>query len=436
MSKGYLKGYLKILAAVCGTAVLIGCGSSESVFSPEEAESTEQPADMTVSTDMSYVQTEINTVSVPEAVKAVGLGEASHGAKEYQVMKAEVFKALVENNGCRTFIIEGDFGGALKVDQYIHGGEGTAEEVVGEIGFKIYRTQEMADLVDWMRSYNESASEGADLHFYGMDMQRFDNNKEYLFTVLEQSAPELYEKYEEAFSQLTDENRNSLPADVLHKAKEDAVELAREMEAAEADIVNISGQYAFDFAKECLNTIRECCEIQMSSGADYNTLRDGFMFEKVEWYMQQGDGSILFLNGHNGHIGRTSVAGYRCLGEQLADTYGEGYFAIGTDAQITAFNSQGEDGTFSVVEVENRNMLNGQLDGEEYNSYYLDFSKAGADDGWQTVLNGKQKITTLNVGLSPWQTSSEAFYTSKITPGKTFDGMIVFREVTPTTLIP
>ncbi|MDD2958512.1 MAG: erythromycin esterase family protein [Lachnospiraceae bacterium] len=59
------------------------------------------------------------------------------------------FKALAENNGCRTFIIEGDFGGALKVDQYINGGNGTAEEVVAEIGFAIYRTHEMADLTNW-----------------------------------------------------------------------------------------------------------------------------------------------------------------------------------------------------------------------------------------------------------------------------------------------
>lgn len=45
-------------------------------------------------------------------------------------------------------IIEGDFGGALKVDQYINGGDGIGKEVVAEIGFSIYHTQEMADMVD------------------------------------------------------------------------------------------------------------------------------------------------------------------------------------------------------------------------------------------------------------------------------------------------
>ena len=143
-----------ISTAIC-LALLTGCGNKKA----------------TVSADPSYTRSDIGTLSVPADVQIVGSGEASHGAAQYHQMKAEVFKALIENNGCHTFIIEGDFGGALKVDRYINGGDGTAEEAVAEIGFAIYRTQEMADLVDWMRSYNESASNEKARHFYGMDVQ-------------------------------------------------------------------------------------------------------------------------------------------------------------------------------------------------------------------------------------------------------------------------
>ena len=72
--------------------------------------------------DLSYTQDDIGGLTVSSDVRVVGLGEASHGVAEYQQMKADVFKALVKNNGCHTFIIEGDFGGALKVDEYINGG--------------------------------------------------------------------------------------------------------------------------------------------------------------------------------------------------------------------------------------------------------------------------------------------------------------------------
>lgn len=403
-------------AAICCLSLLTGCGDSTAA----------------ISADLSYTQTDISSVSVPSDVQVVGLGEASHGAAQYHQMKADVFKALVQNNGCRTFIIEGDFGGALKVDEYINGGEGSAEEAVGEIGFAIYRTQELADLADWMHSYNETVPAEEALHFYGMDIQRFDNNKEYLFSVLDQAAPELSAEYKDAFSGLTDENRTSLDADTLNKGKEAALELLAGMDAASANIVSISGQHAFDQARECANTIYAYTELQLSS--DYNSTRDQFMYEKVEWFLQHGDGSLLFINGHNGHIGKTSIAGYTCLGALLAEELGDSYYAIGTDARDTRFNSQTDDG-FEVVEVSNTNDLNSQLDHSGNDMYFIDFNAASADETWAGILGSRQTVTTLNVSLSGAQKSIKAAYTTTVVPNMTYDGMIVFRSVSPTTII-
>ena len=282
---------LCLSTAIC-FILFTGCGNTKS----------------SISADLSYTQSDIGTISVSSDVQIVGLGEASHGVAQYHQMKLDVFKALVENNGCHTFIIEGDFGGALKVDQYINGGNGTAEEVVAEIGFAIYRTQEMADLVDWMRSYNETVSEKEALHFYGMDVQRFDNNKEYLFSVIDQTHPELSAEYSEVFAQLTDENRNSLDEAALNSAKESVSEFIEKLDTVETDIVDSLGQPAFDFAKECAKTIYACCEVQLSD--NYNATRDQYMYEKVEWFLQHGDNTVLFINGHNGHIGKSSVAGF------------------------------------------------------------------------------------------------------------------------------
>ena len=129
----------KVLSGIavlnCILLVVTGCGSS------------------TVSVNMELAQTDVGSIAVSEEVQVVGLGEASHGVSEYQEMKAEVFQALVEKNGCRTFVIEGDFGDALKVDDYIHGGEGTAKEAAARIGFRIYRTEEMEALIDFLKKY-------------------------------------------------------------------------------------------------------------------------------------------------------------------------------------------------------------------------------------------------------------------------------------------
>ncbi len=408
-----------LLTSALSVSLLTGCGNPAS----------------TPAADLSVLQTDLSTLSVSPNIQVVGLGEASHGVKDYQQMKAEAFKALVENNGCRTFIIEGDFGGALKVDAYIHGAQGTALEVVGEIGFNIYRTREMANLVDWMRAYNEDAPEGKDLHFYGMDMQRYDNNKEYLFSVLDAAAPALSKQYKASLSPLTDAARSTLSPEVITRANDNVLALLKDMDTLESDIAAISGQSAFDFARESANTIYACGKILLSSNADYNSLRDKYMSEKVNWFLQQGDNSVLFINGHNGHIGKTSLSGYTCLGEWLDQDIGENYFAIGTDAEETRFNSQDGNGNFSVMEVKNQNELNRLLDTMESDFYYLDFSKAVNDGYLQNLLNGRQTLTTLNVGISGWQKLLKSFYTTNLIPNKTFDGMIVFKKVYPTTLI-
>lgn len=402
----------KWITAVCLTAMLTGCAKN-------------------TTPDMEPVQTNLDTIAIPEQVQVVGLGEASHGVKEYQELKAEVFRTLVENNGCRTFIIEGDFGNALKVDAYIHGGEGTAKEAAATIGFRIYRTKEMADLLEWMRTYNETAPEGEDLHFYGMDMQQADNSKDYLFRIMEQIDPELTAKYQEALAFLNDDAIYDLSTDAFAEGMPKAEELLQAVDQAEEQIVETCGSEAFAFARECAVSIYNCCDIRKSN-SEYNDVRDHHMAEKVRWFLEHSDGSLLFLNGHNGHVARTNTTFYDCLGKRLAEDLGDGYFAIGTDARVTSFNSQTADG-FQAVTVKNKNDLNTIAGSVEGARYYIDLQNASAFDSWQKLLSGNQRITSLNVGSI---LLLKLFYTSKIVPNETFDGMIIFDQVGPTTLDP
>ena len=406
------KTTLKRLAAALGLSVLLtGCSKSSDL-------------------DMEAVQMNLDAIAIPDQVQVVALGEASHGVKEYQELKAEVFQTLVRDRGCRTFIIEGDFGNGLKVDEYIHGGEGTAREAAALIGFRIYRTKEMEELLKWMRSYNETAPEGEDLHFYGMDMQKADNSKDYLFRILRQVDPGLSAQYEETFAFLNDNDIYDLSTDAFARALPDAEKLLARVDQIKEQIVETCGQEAFEFARECANSIYNCCDIRKSDG-EYNEVRDRHMAEKVHWFLEHGDGSMLFINGHNGHIGRAnSTLFYNCMGKRLAEDLGDGYFAIGTDARVTAFQSQTEDG-FKEASVENANALNDLACRVEGSRYYIDLKNASSFRGWDKLLSRSLTITSLNVGgIIPLK----MFYTSKIVPDKTFDAMIVYDQVRPTTL--
>ncbi|WP_423786811.1 erythromycin esterase family protein [Holdemanella biformis] len=43
------------------------------------------------------------------------------------------------------------------------------KEIVQKIGFQIYKTEEMMQLIEYMREYNDDAEE-EQLNFYGFDM--------------------------------------------------------------------------------------------------------------------------------------------------------------------------------------------------------------------------------------------------------------------------
>ena len=98
----------------------------------------------------------ISDISVPAQARVIGLGEATHGNIEFQQLKLEVFKIMVEKYGVRAFALEGDYGGCEVVNRYIDGGSGTAQKAAAAIGFPIYQTEQMEQLISWMREYNTS----------------------------------------------------------------------------------------------------------------------------------------------------------------------------------------------------------------------------------------------------------------------------------------
>lgn len=402
---------VKLLVFSLCTCLLTGCGASAPML------------------DSTAFVSDISSLSVPENVRIVGLGEASHGASELQQLKADVFKALVANNGCRVFAIEGDFGGCAQVDAYIHGGAGTAEEVVAQIGFRIYRTQEMADLVQWMRNYNETAAEGQSLHFVGFDMQRYDNNKALLLSYLNSNSPVLASAYESKFADLTDEAMYSLPADRLAAAETD---LSTLLAAMQADIPASAQDEDFSFALQCAQSMLENTQLRQNS-TQYNTLRDAAMKQKIDWIYEQYDG-LIFINGHNGHMAKVSASGYVCTGAQLAQAYGDTYFSIGTDVKECEFNGQNGDG-YKVFTVKNENALTAQLASIEENFYYLDFSRVSQDSAWRAVLEAPQRMMGLNVSFSAWQSLLKMTHTLSVVPQDSYNAVIVFKTTAPTQLL-
>ena len=284
-----------------------GFGTGESV-NPEEFLAYAEP---------------VENITVPQSAKIIALGEATHGNAEFQQLKLKVFKQMVENNGVRAFALEGDYGGCEQVNRYIHGGEGTAQEAAAAIGFAIYRTEEMAELISYMRQYNESASEGEDLRFYGFDMQRIS----YSMKFLEEACKE--QEVDTTNLQKLVEGENWKSEYDSFSRTEILTQLKEELESKSAS----------EKAIHYIDVLMQHSEFQTLTNSDGGMLRDQFMAENVLWILQQerqNGHEKIFVTGHNSHVAKWGS--FDSMGKLLSSNSANGYYVIGTDFYKTRCN--------------------------------------------------------------------------------------------------
>lgn len=262
----------------------------------------------------------VSELTVPDEAQIVALGEATHGNKEFQQLRLDVFRVLVEKYGVRAFALEGDFGGCEAINRYIHGEGGTAAEALSATGFAIYRTEEMENLTEWMRDYNASAAQGEDLRFYGFDMEQRAYSYRYLLEALQKADIDTAD-----FEKMWDGEANTYADSCTAEQRAEIIRAAEEQLMPE-DV------QALRFAEVLLQNI-ELGKYINDSG-ELNAQRDRMMAENTLWILEQGQArgnSRVMISGHNNHIMQCENAGTPVLGSLLAEKLGGGYFAVGTD---------------------------------------------------------------------------------------------------------
>ena len=316
-------------------------------------------AELQAHREIKAVQAEMKPLSaeyIPENISILSIGEAAHGCKEMQELKLSVFKEMVEKWGFTAFALEADYGECAEINRYIEGGEGSAEEMVQKFAFPIYHTKEMAELISWMREWNESAPEEKKVRFYGFDMQDPEGSYAFLkyyslshkLTTEEEFSKNLDCIKGENFS-LNATNAEEVIAflDSLKEKVEESPEEAQngagntvdEQDATEKQASNDNQdstekkefQEQQDFLME-LNTVRQAAETWLSK-EDSSVLRDRDMEENVKKILEieqkLGSGKLV-ISAHDGHIQKENPI-YNSMGVLLTKDFGEAYYAIGTD---------------------------------------------------------------------------------------------------------
>ena len=402
--------------------ILLGIVAVGSIYSHFGGFGTGPCAD---ETEFMQYADKVDNIKIPEKTKIVALGEASHGNVEFQQIKLSVFQNLVENDGVRAFALEGDYGGCEYVNRYIHGGEGTARQAAAAIGFAIYRTDEMADLISYMRKYNETAKDGDDLRFYGFDMQRWSYNLQYLIEACEKAGIDVTE-----LKKLEDTEEKHCEYDVEQQTGV-IMEIKKELQKSGAEDI----AQADHLADTLLQNISLGKVID--SSLEGNTLRDKLMEENVMWILsmeEQRGNSCIFISGHDGHIERSGNYGTdnRVMGNILSDELGEGYFAIGTDFYKTNCNLPKNDGKRITHTFYSYDPLAKAAKKAGYDMCWLDFSKVPENSQLKEQITDHVSMGSLGEGYSAFFMSifPQSYRVSQ-SPEKLYDGMIFVTDAHP-----
>ncbi|MFJ2738623.1 erythromycin esterase family protein [Streptomyces sp. NPDC087440] len=266
---------------------------------------------------------------VLDGVRIVGLGEATHGTREFFQLKHRLLAFLVAELGYTALAMEASESAAPAVDAYVRHGVGSAAEAVAGLGFWTWRTREVLSMVTWMRTYNSGRPASEQVRFLGIDPQQCGPS----LTALGALLPRLPDP-SRAAALLTDlrvldgaqPGSRPDPAQRLMRQAEELADLVRPYDTdSDADHHPVRHAARLVRAADLVTRPRQHTDPEQTLFA----ARDRYMADALEAELSDAPAAKIALWAHNGHIGTTRYgAAVRPLGSHLRDRHGDAYYAL------------------------------------------------------------------------------------------------------------
>ncbi|MBI4907374.1 MAG: erythromycin esterase family protein [Acidobacteria bacterium] len=130
--------------------------------------------------------------------RVVGLGEATHGTSEFFRMKHRLLEYLATNMGFTIFSIEASMPESYRVNDYVLTGRGDPKALLKGMYFWTWNTQEVLDMIEWMRQFNASGK--GRVQFTGYDMQTWNVAGGIALAFLQANDPDYYPTAQAAYN--------------------------------------------------------------------------------------------------------------------------------------------------------------------------------------------------------------------------------------------
>jgi len=260
--------------------------------------------------------------------RLVALGEASHGTREFFQMKHRLLEYLVKEKGFTVFAIEANWPEALAVDRYIKTGEGDAEAALSGMYFWTWNTEEVRDMIEWMRAFNQAPGAHPALTFTGFDMQTGHVAAQKALDYLKRYSAADAPAAEAAYAGSAELDRAGISDDRAQCASERAAAVLQVFDSKRAEMEKASSPAAWRDARQAAAIAYQACVMRIpGKGSSY---RDEMMAKNVEWLADEAyPNEKIVLWAHNGHVGFGPGLAGRNMGTWLKERFGRNLYVAG-----------------------------------------------------------------------------------------------------------
>lgn len=372
--------------------------------------------------------------------KIVAMGEATHGTSEFFKMKHRFFKFLVEEMGYRVFAMECDGDGGQVINDYILNGEGNLDEIMESIKYEVFKAEEIKDMIEWMKKYNDDSSHEEKIKFYGFDMENIKSTLPKLSYYLGKLDKGLQVKVkEDILHSLYKGNIIGLNNEEIHDMLADINEFKKDMENTKEKYLNNNLENEYELALWNLSLITQYTEYYVESSKSNDlmnqspiasNLRDKYMASNVKWiqeYESRLGNDKVMLWAHNLHVSYMD-GNFKYMSRNLKEMYEDEYYPLGFEFSRGSFNATNmSTGILTKFDIDNN--------APEYLAYkfykteipisFLDFNSASKSKEVSEMLSKNQ---TFNLITSYYDDTIPRSF--QYIPRNLFDGLIYIKETT------
>lgn len=365
-------------------------------------------------------------------VRVVGLGESTHGTREFFQFKHRMIEFLVKEMDFTVFAIEASYPACLNINAYVLHGTGDRATALASQGFWTWDTEEVSEMIEWMRIYNQTVPEDKKVRFFGFDIQQSKQAINVVLDYLRVVAPTkvaqadnifqplrlIWKKYKrvkppQPKAQLLDELQNLIGFLILNKGS----------------FVQKTSQEEFENALQHTRILAQFMD-QLNKGS-FNIAswekRDAYMADNIQYILnREKPGTKMIIWAHNGHLAADYLDTRHTMGTHLRSTFGDAYYALGFSFNQGSFQAREalENGTGPLkaftVGAAPKESIEYQFAQAGIDNFIIDFRHSPKNPATQNWLKRSNKMRSIGALFS--QRSEK--WLMPINLKKHFDGMV------------